>query len=209
MDMQAALLAALHDDAADELTWQALADCLEEQGQSDRAELLRLHRALRSLPEDARRLAAEEGVRALLAAGAKPCVPMLTNSIGMELALIPAGAFLMGSSVTQDAGSPFEWPQHEVEITRPFYLGVFLVTQEQYQRVTGTNPSWFSAGGRGGFKVRHMDTRNFPVEWVSWQEAAALPPRPRQRQPTGHPRRFVVRLRLVLPHRLPRSVRPR
>ncbi len=64
-----------------------------------------------------------------------------------------------------------EGPVHEVHITRPFYLGVTPVTQEQYEQVMGANPSWFSAKGRGKDKVRGMDTGTFPVENVSWDDA--------------------------------------
>jgi formylglycine-generating enzyme required for sulfatase activity len=56
------------------------------------------------------------------------------------------------------------------------------VTQEQYERVTGTNPSWFCREGGGRAKVAGLDTRDFPVEDVSWHDAqdfcralAALP----------------------------------
>jgi formylglycine-generating enzyme required for sulfatase activity len=59
-----------------------------------------------------------------------------------------------------------------VEISKPFYLGVHEVTQEQYKRVMGNNPSWFSADGGGMDKVKGMDTRRFPVESVSWEDAA-------------------------------------
>ncbi len=45
-----------------------------------------------------------------------------TNSIGMKLARIEPGSFLMGS--TDGTGDEDEHPQHEVRITRPFYLGV-------------------------------------------------------------------------------------
>ena len=50
-----------------------------------------------------------------------------TNSIGMKLARIEPGSFLMGS--TDGTGDEDEHPQHEVRITRPFYLGVTEVTQ--------------------------------------------------------------------------------
>ena len=43
---------------------------------------------------------------------------------------------------------PGEGPQHRVRITKPFYLGMYMVTQEEYQRVMGTNPSEFSATGK-------------------------------------------------------------
>jgi formylglycine-generating enzyme required for sulfatase activity len=59
-----------------------------------------------------------------------------------------------------------------VQITRPFYLGVHAVTQGQYQRVMGTNPSCFSPAGRGRDIVQHCDMSRFPVECVSWEDAA-------------------------------------
>jgi formylglycine-generating enzyme required for sulfatase activity len=98
----------------------------------------------------------------------------LVNSIGMKLVLIPAGKFLMGSPDSESERSSDEGPQHEVEITRPFYLGVFPVTQEQYQRVTGGNPAWFSPAGGGKERVAGRDTRAYPVEMVAWEEAVAF-----------------------------------
>jgi formylglycine-generating enzyme required for sulfatase activity len=73
-----------------------------------------------------------------------------TNSLGMPFRLIPAGKFLMG-----DSGS-----QHEVILTRPFYMGMYPVTQGEYERVIGRNPSHFKGD-------RH------PVECVSWEDAMA------------------------------------
>jgi uncharacterized protein (TIGR02996 family) len=94
----------------------------------------------------------------------------LTNSIGMQLVLIPPGKFLMGSPESEAERFDDEGPQHEVEITRPFYLGTYQVTQEEYQKVMGKNPSYFSAKGGGKGKVKKLDTRRFPVESVSWDE---------------------------------------
>jgi formylglycine-generating enzyme required for sulfatase activity len=68
----------------------------------------------------------------------------LVNSIGMELVLVPAGTYLMGSPETEEFREKDEGPLHEVAITRPFYLGAYQVTQEQYTRVIGSNPSHFS-----------------------------------------------------------------
>ena len=92
----------------------------------------------------------------------------ITNSIGMKLVLIPAGKFMMGSPDSEKDRETDEGPQHEVEITRPFYMGVYLVTQAEYERVMGKNPSFFSAAGGG---VKDMDTTRFPVEMVSWNDA--------------------------------------
>ncbi len=94
----------------------------------------------------------------------------IVNSIGMELALVPAGEFLMGSGESEE-GHRSDEQQHSVRITKPFYMGVHEVTQEEYERVMGTNPSYFSVQGDGKNKVKWLDTRQFPVEQVTWDEA--------------------------------------
>ncbi len=83
-----------------------------------------------------------------------------TNSIGMKFVLIPAGQFVMGSPESEKNRDGDE-QQHRVRITKPFYLGVHEVTQEQYQRVMGENFSLFKG-------------TNLPVEKVSWAEAVAF-----------------------------------
>ena len=104
--------------------------------------------------------------------GAKPPDEYI-NSFGMKLKYIKPGTFLMGSPQGEVGQSDDEKPQHLVEITRPFYLGVYPVTQEEYVRVTGqTNPSWFSKEGGGRNRVENMDTSKFPVEQVTWEDAA-------------------------------------
>ncbi|GIW80547.1 MAG: hypothetical protein KatS3mg105_2354 [Gemmatales bacterium] len=91
----------------------------------------------------------------------------IENSIGMKLRLIPPGRFVMG---TTDNTSPDELP-HEVVLTRHLYMGVFEVTQAQYEKVMKTNPSYFSPKGEGSSRVDGFDTRTFPVERVSWNDA--------------------------------------
>lgn len=68
------------------------------------------------------------------------------------MVFIPGGGFQMGDG----AGS---WPPcvHTVELDR-FWIGKYQVTQAQYRKVTGMNPSFFKGG-------------NYPVVWVSWNEA--------------------------------------
>jgi formylglycine-generating enzyme required for sulfatase activity len=78
-----------------------------------------------------------------------PSAPEYVTRVGqIKLRLIAAGKFMMGSPDGEGQGN--EHPRHEVRITRPFYLGVTEVTQGQYEEIMGTNPSWFSASGRGG-----------------------------------------------------------
>jgi formylglycine-generating enzyme required for sulfatase activity len=108
------------------------------------------------------------------------------NSIGMKLVAIDPGKFMMGSSkeeqdavlqlIGDDEKKEAEsWlrgeQQHEVEITKAYYLGCYEVTQAQYQKVMGNNPSHFSATGEGKDKVKDQDTGGFPVEMVSWHDA--------------------------------------
>ncbi|MFN9880804.1 MAG: formylglycine-generating enzyme family protein [Planctomycetota bacterium] len=84
------------------------------------------------------------------------------NSLGMKLVLIPAGTFQMGSPQAEE-GAHADEVQHEVTLTTPFYLGSTEVTQAQYLKVMGKNPSNFQAGS-----VRESDASNFPVEIVTW-----------------------------------------
>ncbi|MCY2986865.1 MAG: SUMF1/EgtB/PvdO family nonheme iron enzyme [Planctomycetota bacterium] len=68
-------------------------------------------------------------------AAALPRFDTLTNSIGMKLILIPNGEFLMGSPDSDRDSRDDEKPQHLVRITVPFYLGVYEVTQAEYEQI--------------------------------------------------------------------------
>jgi formylglycine-generating enzyme required for sulfatase activity len=95
------------------------------------------------------------------------------NSIGMKLVRIPKGSFTMGSPADEkDRGSDEQ--QHEVEITKDFWLGVHEVTQKEFKAVMGKNPSYFCADGEYKDRVKGMDTDDFPVENVSHEEAVEL-----------------------------------
>src|SRR5262245_5497001 len=83
--------------------------------------------------------------------------PRLTNALGMRLVLVPRGSFWMGA----------RGKQRPVEVPHEFYLGAYPVTQEQWQAVMGSNPSWFSSGDRVG-GLSDADLKFFPVEQVSW-----------------------------------------
>ncbi|MBI5761004.1 MAG: formylglycine-generating enzyme family protein [Planctomycetales bacterium] len=93
------------------------------------------------------------------------------NSIGMMLVCIPAGEFDRGSPDTEQDAQSNEKPQHRVRITRLFYLGRYEVTQGEYEQVMQKNPSYFSPSGDGRGRVTGRDTRQFPVENVSWYDA--------------------------------------
>jgi len=97
----------------------------------------------------------------------------ITNSIGIRLALIPPREFLMGSPKSEEERREDEY-QHRVRIMKPFYLGIYEVTQAEYERVMKENPSWFSTGGDGKDEVSGFNTSRFPVEYVSWEDAVAF-----------------------------------
>jgi len=59
--------------------------------------------------------------------------PFVRNSLGMELRLVPAGTFEMGSASDEPGRLVNEGPPHRVRITRPFYLGATEVTIAQYR----------------------------------------------------------------------------
>ncbi len=139
------------------------ADWLEDQGDS-RAEMLRLIHRLTQASEDApARLANEDRLRQLTSSWGPAPLPRIVNSIGMELVLIPAGTFQMGSPETESERTIDESPQHPIRLTESFYLGTYLVTQQQYHRVMQRNPSRFKASNGGG--------PTHPVEHVSWDDA--------------------------------------
>jgi formylglycine-generating enzyme required for sulfatase activity len=69
-----------------------------------------------------------------------------------EMVLIPSGNFLMGDE------DEFDAPPHEVSVSS-FYIGKYLVTQKEYERVMGSNPS------------RWKSSPDNPVEQVRWSDA--------------------------------------
>src|SRR6185437_71209 len=123
MGMEEAFLQAIRERPADESSWLVLADWLEERG-DPRAELVRLQVAMRRRSPGPGRPDREERLRALLAAGLPPLVPERTNTIGIRLALIPPGSFLMGSPETEFGRRLDQALRPLVEIARPFFLGV-------------------------------------------------------------------------------------
>jgi formylglycine-generating enzyme required for sulfatase activity len=62
------------------------------------------------------------------------------NSIGMEFVLIPSGTFMMGSRANDREAQVDERPQHQVTISKPFYMAAHEVTQAQWEAVMGSNP---------------------------------------------------------------------
>ena len=80
----------------------------------------------------------------------------LGKGVSLEMVLIPAGNFTMGSPELE-SGRCYDETQHEVTLTKPYYIGKYEVTQEQWEAVMGDNPS---------------DTKwaKLPVTDLSWED---------------------------------------
>jgi formylglycine-generating enzyme required for sulfatase activity len=85
---------------------------------------------------------------------------VISNSVGMKLAYVPAGSFEMGSAWEDPRRQYDEYP-HVVRLTRPFRIGVHEVTQGQWKSVMGEVRS-------------HFQGDDLPVDSVSWSDAAAF-----------------------------------
>ncbi|MEA1923166.1 MAG: formylglycine-generating enzyme family protein [Pseudomonadota bacterium] len=76
---------------------------------------------------------------------------------GMEFIWVPQGCFQMGSPSGEKGRDSDEGPVHRVCLDG-FWMGKYEVTQGQWQKITGNNPSRFKKGN------------NYPVEKVSWND---------------------------------------
>ena len=120
----------------------------------------------------------------------------VTNSLGMEFVLIKPGSMLVGKyqptvgeykppvvrageqswrvlppqayKVAEKMAQEAAKPGFIVTIKRPYYIGKFEVTQEQWQKVMGKNPAFFQ-----GSRVKD-DAGKHPVENITWQDAQAF-----------------------------------
>jgi formylglycine-generating enzyme required for sulfatase activity len=90
--------------------------------------------------------------------------PVITNTIGMKFNKIPAGTFMMGSPQTEEDREDREH-QHQVTITKPFYMQTTEVTQGQWMAVMGTEP-W-----KGENFVK--EGPGYAASWLNWDDAVA------------------------------------
>ncbi|HRH41915.1 MAG TPA: formylglycine-generating enzyme family protein [Pyrinomonadaceae bacterium] len=79
----------------------------------------------------------------------------IENKLGIKFALIKAGSFRIGS----EDGEDDEKPVRQINLQKDFYLGKYEITQAEYEKLMGTNPSSFK------------ECPNCPVDNVSWKEA--------------------------------------
>ncbi len=110
--------------------------------------------------------------------------PLYNNQFGMEFVLIKPGSMTVGKfqptvGTVDFAGKPLPeklneaaaamekkdaMPGFKVEIKKQFYIGVYEVTQQQWQKIMGNNPSLF----------KNDSSANKPVENITWNDAKAF-----------------------------------
>ncbi len=125
------------------------------------------------------------------------------KSSGIEMLLVPPGKFVMGMSPGDTQAVDNEKPAHEVTLTQPFYLGRTEVTQTQWVKVVGKNPSNFHSGSDRDSMIQKLmnegltkseaeakaaqestDIDALPVESVSWNNCQQFCAKTNLRLPT-------------------------
>jgi formylglycine-generating enzyme required for sulfatase activity len=106
-----------------------------------------------------------------LATGRAPAPPepvkLKDGPLGMKFVLLPKATFYMGWNGKDGSAK-------KTEIKEDFEIAIHTVTQEQWEKVMGKNPSYFSRDGKGKDRVKDIkdeDLKLFPVESVSWKDA--------------------------------------
>lgn len=87
---------------------------------------------------------------------------IFSSSTNLKLKLIEPGTFKMGAPVNEFQSDTNEYPQHTVTLTKPYYIGLYEVTQDEFIKIMGFNPST---------KKGHS---KLPVETLSWFDAIAF-----------------------------------
>ncbi|MFT7542356.1 MAG: sulfatase activating formylglycine-generating enzyme [Gammaproteobacteria bacterium] len=100
-----------------------------------------------------------------------------TEATGLVFVLIPGGTFWMGAQTTDSEGQNYdpqaagnEGPVHEVRLS-PYFLSKYEMTQGQWERFVGVNPSQCDPGSNFGGK---LTTRLHPVEQVNWDDCVRV-----------------------------------
>lgn len=82
----------------------------------------------------------------------------LPGNIEISFRKIPPSEFVMGSPVDEKGRNENEGPQQTVQVTKPFWISKYEVTQEQWTTMIGTNPS-------------HSQGVKLPVDSISWNDS--------------------------------------
>jgi len=122
---------------------------------------------LRSVLQERAQVAAAEQAAAEQEAAEKAAIlagARITNTLGMTFNKLPAGTFMMGSPESEEVREDDEH-QHQVTISKAFYMQTTEVTQGQWKAVMGTEP-WKD-------EDYIKEGANYPAMYVSWNDAVA------------------------------------
>lgn len=92
------------------------------------------------------------------------------NSLEMPFLQVEEGTFRQGATSYDNLARDNEKPAH-LQHVKTFFMSIHPVTQAEYMKVMHINPSYFSKLGDGWRFVQQIETDNFPVESVSWDDA--------------------------------------
>ena len=98
----------------------------------------------------------------------------LGNGVTMELVLIPAGSFNMGTPSSEKSWLNYDPVSRLVQITRPFYMGKFEVTQGQWESIMGTTVQQQRDKFHAGRMPLHGVGSDYPIYYVSRDDAIAF-----------------------------------
>jgi len=148
--------------------------------------------ASRGAPPDwARSVLSQEQIDAARKANVEPAIEVaVSGEESMKMLLIPAGQFVMGSPVGEK-GRDGDERQHEVTVSKPYYLSVHEITRTQFDRFVRDTGYLTDAEKRGGCHVLRgrmyvyargaswrmpgfSQTDDHPIVCVSWNDATAF-----------------------------------
>ena len=84
----------------------------------------------------------------------------LGTGVNLAMILIPQGKFIMGSPLSEP-GHKSDEAQHQVVFSRPYFIGKYEVTQEQWEAVMGDNPSQIKGAKLPVTNISWLDCQNF------------------------------------------------
>lgn len=91
----------------------------------------------------------------------------LGYGVKLEMVYIPGDGFLMGAPKSEEGSSDYERPQHYVTV-KPFYMGKYTITQEQWEKVVYSCPT---VTRELNLHPSYFKGDKLPVEQVSWYDA--------------------------------------
>ncbi|MFQ3650764.1 MAG: formylglycine-generating enzyme family protein [Gemmataceae bacterium] len=163
---EADFLQAIQAEPTDRSVWLIFSDWLEESGRLPEARLVRLRHQLieDEQPSEQRERRQRELSRLLRKRVKVPAATItlsLSAQVALTLSLISPGVFLMGSLSEEPDRYENEGPRHRVRMTRPYYLGIYPVTQAQWQSIMGTTQFRFRGANRPAEGINAYDAEIF------------------------------------------------